>query len=94
MVVTLSGISMLDKLLQPLNASSPIEVTLSGIVILVSPLQFLNAESPMLQKRPFPSFPSCIVLFTDTTRIWQTQGHRCDWNVPKCDVVVTSTIIS
>ena len=42
-------------------------VTLSGIVILVSPLQFLNAESPMLQKRPFPSFPSCIVLFTDST---------------------------
>lgn len=22
------------------------------------------------------------------------QGHRCDRNVPKCDVVVTSTIIS
>lgn len=29
-----------------------------------------------------------------TTGSWQTQGHLCDRNVPKCDVVVTSTIIS
>ena len=29
-----------------------------------------------------------------TTEIWQTQGHLCDRNVPKYDVVVTSTIIS
>ena len=29
-----------------------------------------------------------------TTGNWQIQGHRCDRNVPKCDVVVTSTIIS
>ena len=29
-----------------------------------------------------------------TTGIWQTQRHLCDRNVPKCDVVVTATIIS
>ena len=29
-----------------------------------------------------------------TTGSWQIQGHRCDRNVQKCDVVVTSMIIS
>ena len=35
MLVTLSGIVMLVKLLQPRNAASPILVTLSGIVMVV-----------------------------------------------------------
>ena len=43
MLVTLSGIVILVKLLQPSNAKESILVTLSGIVILVKPVQPLNA---------------------------------------------------
>ena len=42
-VVTLLGISMLVRPVQPLNAQSPIVVTLSGISMLVRPAQRLNA---------------------------------------------------
>ena len=47
MVVTLSGIVMLVRLLQPENALYPMVVTLSGIVILVSLVQPANAPSRM-----------------------------------------------
>ena len=47
MLVTLSGIVMLAKLLQPLNACAPILVTLLGIVMLVKLLQPSNAEAPI-----------------------------------------------
>ena len=40
MLVTLFGIVMLVKLLQSLNAHSPMLVTLSGIVMLVNLLQY------------------------------------------------------
>ena len=43
MLVTLTGIVMLVKLLQLLNAEAPILVKLSGIVMLVRLLQPLNA---------------------------------------------------
>ena len=43
MLVTLSGIVMLVRLLQPLNALSPMLVTLSGIVMLARLLQPENA---------------------------------------------------
>ncbi len=43
MLVTLSGIVMLDKLAQLLNAPLPILVTLSGIVTLVRLVQRKNA---------------------------------------------------
>ena len=39
MLVTLSGIVMLVKPVQPENAPLPMLVTLSGIVILVRPVQ-------------------------------------------------------
>ena len=39
MLVTLSGIVILVRPLQPRNAYSPMLVTLSGIVMLVRPLQ-------------------------------------------------------
>ena len=39
MLVTLAGISMLVKLLQPLNAEYPMLVTLAGISMLVKLLQ-------------------------------------------------------
>ena len=42
MDVTLSGIVILVRLLQPLNALFPMDVTLSGIVILVRLLQPSN----------------------------------------------------
>jgi hypothetical protein len=48
MLVTLSGIVMLVRRVQPLKAFSPISVTLSGIVILVRPLQLEKAPTPML----------------------------------------------
>ena len=38
---------MLVSLLQPLNASSPMDVTLSGMLMLVGLLQLLNASFPM-----------------------------------------------
>ena len=43
MLVTLDGIVMLVKLLQPENAPTPMLVTLDGIVMLVKPLQLQNA---------------------------------------------------
>ena len=43
MLVTLSGIIMLVKPVQPLNAKLPILATLSGISMLVNPVQPLNA---------------------------------------------------
>ena len=47
MVVTLFGIVTLIRLLQALNAKSPIDVTLFGIIILVRLLQSSNAKSPI-----------------------------------------------
>ena len=47
MIVTPSRIVILVRLVQPLNAYSPMEVTLSGIVTLVRPVQSLNAYSPI-----------------------------------------------
>ena len=38
---------MLVSLLQPLNASSPMDVTLSGMLMLVGLLQLLNTSFPM-----------------------------------------------
>ena len=49
MLVTLSGVVMLVKLLQPEKAESPILVTLFGIIILVNPVQPEKAESAMLR---------------------------------------------
>jgi hypothetical protein len=43
MEVTLSEIVTLVRLVQLLNATSPIDVTLSGIVMLVRLEQYLNA---------------------------------------------------
>ena len=43
MLVTLSGISMLARLVQSLNAKLPMLVTLSGISMLVRLVQSLNA---------------------------------------------------
>ena len=43
MLVTLSGMLMLVRLLQPENAPSPMLVTLSGMLMLVSLLQPSNA---------------------------------------------------
>ena len=48
MLVTLSGIVILVKLLQPSNAQSPILVTLLGIVTLVKLVQPSNAQLPIL----------------------------------------------
>ena len=48
MVSTLFGISICSKLLQFLNANSPITVTVSGIVTLISPLQFTNTLDTIL----------------------------------------------
>jgi len=48
MLVTLSGIVIDVKRLQPENAEPPMLVTLSGIVIDVKPLHSLKAEPPML----------------------------------------------
>ena len=48
MLVTLFGIIMLVRLLQPQNAESPMLVTLSGIVMLVRLLHQQNASLPML----------------------------------------------
>jgi hypothetical protein len=48
MLVTVSGITMLVKPVQRLNALLPILVTLSGITMLVKPAQPLNALPPML----------------------------------------------
>ena len=45
MDVTLSGITMLVKLLQSLKARSPMDVTPSGITMLVKLLHILNALS-------------------------------------------------
>tara|TARA_E500000178_G_C16956351_1_gene723857 strand:- start:74 stop:457 length:384 start_codon:yes stop_codon:yes gene_type:complete len=45
--VTLLGILMLFRLVQPENAVNPIEITLSGIVTLVRPVQLENAAIPM-----------------------------------------------
>ena len=39
MLVTLSGITILVKSIQPLKAYSPMLVTLAGITMLVKPLQ-------------------------------------------------------
>ena len=50
--MTLPGIVTLVRLVQPENASWPIDVTLSGIVTLVSPVQPENAESPILVTLP------------------------------------------
>jgi hypothetical protein len=47
MLITLSGIVMLVRPLQPQNAHPPMLVTLSGIVTLVNPLQKENAQDPM-----------------------------------------------
>ena len=44
MLVTLPGIVMFVKPVQPENAPQPILVTLSGIVMLVKLVQFLNLE--------------------------------------------------
>ena len=43
MEITLSGIAMLVRLVQPKKVSSPMEVTPSGIVMLVRLEQFLKA---------------------------------------------------
>ena len=43
MLVTLSGIVMLVRPVQPRNAQAPMLVTLSGIVMLVRPVQPSNA---------------------------------------------------
>ena len=43
MLVTLLGIVMLVRLVQPQKASSPMIVTLFGIVMLVRLVQFSNA---------------------------------------------------
>jgi hypothetical protein len=51
MLVTLSGIVMLVRLVQPENAPSPMLVTLSGITTLVRLVQPENAPSPMLVTR-------------------------------------------
>ena len=48
MLVKLFGIVTSVKLLQPLNAHSPMLVTLFGIVMSVKLLQPSNAASPML----------------------------------------------
>ena len=48
MVVTLLGIVMLVRLLQPSNASSPMVVTLLGRVMLVRLTQLLKAWCKML----------------------------------------------
>jgi hypothetical protein len=48
MVVTLLGITIFVKLVQPSNALMPMLVTLSGMVILVKLVQFLNALLPMV----------------------------------------------
>ena len=57
MLVTLLGIVILVKLLQPSNAYFQILVILSGIVMLGKFLQFSNAEFPMLVT------PSSITIF-------------------------------
>ena len=48
MLVTLSGIVIDVRLVQPQNAPAPILVTLSGIVIALRLLQLENAASPIL----------------------------------------------
>ena len=48
MLVTLPGIVMSVKLLQPKNAESPMLVTLFGMLMLVMLLHSLNADFPML----------------------------------------------
>ncbi len=48
MLVTLSGISIFVKFMQPENAPPPMLVTLSGIVILVKPMQPENAPSMLV----------------------------------------------
>jgi hypothetical protein len=48
MLVTLFGIVIFSRLLQPLNAETPILVTLLGIAILSRLVQPLNAEAPIL----------------------------------------------
>ena len=48
MLVTLLGMLMLVRLLQPENAAYPMLVTLSGMVMLVRLLQPSNAKSPMV----------------------------------------------
>jgi hypothetical protein len=48
MLVTLSGMAILVRALQPLNAEFPILVTLFGIVTPVSTVLVLNALFPML----------------------------------------------
>ena len=47
MLVTLSGMMMLSRLLQPENAPAPMLVTLSGIVMLVRLLHPANALAAM-----------------------------------------------
>ena len=44
MLVTLLGMAMLDRELQPQNAKSSIVVTLSGITMLERELQLENAQ--------------------------------------------------
>jgi hypothetical protein len=48
MLVTLLGIVMLLRLVQPENAESPMLMTLSGIVMLVRLMHSENAPAPML----------------------------------------------
>ena len=48
MLVTLSGIAMLVRLIQPENAPQPMVVTLSGIFTFVRLRQFSNASPPIL----------------------------------------------
>ena len=47
-VLPTNGIVIFVRLIQPLNAESPILVTLFGISMLVSPLHPLNATAPIL----------------------------------------------
>ena len=65
MLVTPSGITMLVRLLQPLNAESPMLVTPSGITMLVRLLQKTNALAPMLVTG-FPSYIEGIIIFVDS----------------------------
>ena len=51
-LVTLSGMSMLVRLLQPEKAEYPMETTPFEMLTLVNPLQYLNAELPMLATLP------------------------------------------
>ena len=61
--VTLSGITIELKELQPLKASSPIEVTLSGIIVVAQPVikvlvevSIIALQSSLESYKVFPSF--------------------------------------